>query len=100
MRRSHSQVLTATLGASGPLRENKLGAGDYFVGGVGEDEFYVALRVGFEGLRDVDGGESDFLVPVSVGVVVAASVEDAVGDGVVLAWDRGSPLDGVLLTRT
>src|SRR5271168_3975764 len=62
---------------------NKSRAGDYFVGGLGEDEIYVAIGIGFEGLWDVQGGEGDFLGPVSVGVVVAAGVEDAVGDGVV-----------------
>ena len=60
-----------------------LGAGYYFVGRCGEDEFYVAGGVGLLSFADVQGGEGDFFVPVSVGVVVAAGVEDAVGDGVV-----------------
>jgi hypothetical protein len=39
--------------------------------------------VGLQGLGDIEGGEVDLLIPISVGVVVAAGVEDAVGDGVV-----------------
>jgi hypothetical protein len=35
-------------------------------------------------LGQVEGGEFDFSGPVSVGVIVAAGVEDAIGDGVVV----------------
>jgi len=41
----------------------------------------VALACRVSGI--VERGEGDFPVPIAVGVVVAAGVEDAVGDGVV-----------------
>ena len=56
-----------------------LRAGDYFVGRCRKDEFHISGGVGFKGFGNVQGGEFDFLVPVSVGVIVAAGVEDAVG---------------------
>ena len=52
-------------------------------GDEGRTKFTLAVGVGLESLVQVESGEIDFLVPVSVGVVVAAGVEEAVGDGVV-----------------
>ena len=61
----------------------KLWARDYFVWRFGEDELYISRRIRLESFGNVEGGQIDFLVPVSVGVVVAARVENAVGYGVV-----------------
>ena len=71
------------IGGTEVHRVELLRAGYYFVRRCGEDEVYVTCCVGLQCLGHVQYSESDFLVPVSVGVVVAAGVEDAVGDGVV-----------------
>ena len=60
-----------------------LRAGDDFVGCAGEDEVYSVAGVRGDGCGKVQGREVDGFGPVAVGVIVAAGVELAAGDGVV-----------------
>src|SRR5579872_7527454 len=66
-----------------PSSHDCLRARDHFVGRGWENEFYVLSGVGCEGLRNVQSCQVDFLVPVAIGVVVAARVHYPLRDGVV-----------------
>lgn len=61
-----------------------LWSGDDFVGRRGKDESYAAGAVGRKSFRNIQLCKFDLLVPITVGVEVAAGVEDTVGNRVIV----------------